>query len=47
VVGLTPDLAELAQLLLADYGGDRLRDWLGLGRLEDAGVFPGEDERGG
>ena len=46
-VGLAPHLAELAQLLLADRGGDRLRDRLGLGGLEDAGVFAGEDQRGG
>jgi hypothetical protein len=44
---LAPDLAELAELLLADDGGDRLRDRLGLGALEDAGVLAGEDQRGG
>jgi hypothetical protein len=46
-VGLAPRLAELPQLLLADHGGDRPGDRLGLGRLEDARVFPGEDQRGG
>jgi hypothetical protein len=40
-------VAELPQLLLADHGGDRPGDRLGLGRLEDARVFAGEDERGG
>jgi hypothetical protein len=46
-VGLAPHLAELPQLLLPDDRGDRPGDRLGLGRLEDAGVFPGEDQRGG
>jgi hypothetical protein len=32
-VGLAPHLAELPQLFIADHGGDRLRDRLGLGRL--------------
>jgi hypothetical protein len=46
-VGLAPHLAELPQLLLPDDGGDRLGDRLGLGGLEDAGVFPGQDQGGG
>jgi hypothetical protein len=43
-VGLAPHLAELPQLLHRDDRGDRLRDRLGLGRVEDARVFAGEDQ---
>lgn len=46
-MGLAPHLAELPQLALADRTGDRLSDRLGLGRLEEARVLPGEDQGGG
>ena len=46
-VRLPPHLAELAQLLLADRGGDRLGDRPGLGRLKDARVLAGQDQGGG
>jgi hypothetical protein len=45
-VRLAPHLAELPQLALPDGGGDRFRERLGLGHLEDARVFPGEDQGG-